>query len=132
MSQENVEVVRAAYEMWNAGDMVSLRERYDPDVLIVRGLEGWPEGSQPTVGREAVMQLFEYVRQAWDADTLEPISFLDAADRVVVRQIWHGTGRGPQLKLEWTVIYTLRKGRIFLMEYFWDHAEALEAVGLSE
>jgi hypothetical protein len=28
--------------------------------------------------------------------------------------------------------FTLRKGRIFLMEYFWDHAEALEALGLSE
>jgi hypothetical protein len=25
----------------------------------------------------------------------------------------------------------LRKGSIFLMEYFWDHAEALETVGLS-
>jgi hypothetical protein len=34
--------------------------------------------------------------------------------------------------LEWTVVCTLRKGRIFLLEYFWDHAEALEAVGLSE
>ena len=31
-----------------------------------------------------------------------------------------------------TVIATLRKGKIFLMEYFWDHAEALETVGLSE
>jgi hypothetical protein len=26
----------------------------------------------------------------------------------------------------------MRKGRILLNEYFWDHAEALEAVGLSE
>ena len=26
----------------------------------------------------------------------------------------------------------MRRGRIFLIEYFWNHAEALEAVGLSE
>jgi hypothetical protein len=26
----------------------------------------------------------------------------------------------------------MRKGRIFYLEFFWDHAEALEAVGLSE
>ena len=34
--------------------------------------------------------------------------------------------------LEFTAVYTMRKGRIFGIEYFWDHAEALEAVGLSE
>jgi ketosteroid isomerase-like protein len=27
---------------------------------------------------------------------------------------------------------TVRNGKIFMMETFWDHAEALEAVGLEE
>ena len=57
MSQENVEIVRAAFEAWNAGDMDALRELYDPDV-IVRTPEGWPEPG-PFVGREAVMRQFE-------------------------------------------------------------------------
>ena len=26
----------------------------------------------------------------------------------------------------------MRKGKIVVVEFFWDHAEALEAVGLSE
>ena len=34
--------------------------------------------------------------------------------------------------MEMTSIYTIRKGRIVYDEKFWDHAEALEAVGLSE
>jgi hypothetical protein len=34
--------------------------------------------------------------------------------------------------LQASAIYTMRKGRIFGIEYFSDHAEALEAVGLSE
>ena len=34
--------------------------------------------------------------------------------------------------MELTVVYTVRKGKIVFMEFFWDHAEALEAVGLSE
>jgi ketosteroid isomerase-like protein len=103
MSQENVEIVRAAYENWNTGDMVSLREMYDPDAMLVRGLEGWPETF--------------------------PLD--DAGDSVVVRTIWRGVGHGPDLNLEWSVVCTLRRGRIFFLEYFWDHAEALEAVGLS-
>jgi ketosteroid isomerase-like protein len=32
MSQENVEIVRAVFAAWNAGDMDALRELYDPDV----------------------------------------------------------------------------------------------------
>ena len=43
MSQENVETVRAAYEAWNAQNMDSLRELYDPGVMVVTGIEGWPE-----------------------------------------------------------------------------------------
>ena len=112
MSQENVEIVRAAFEAWNAGDMDALRELYDPDV-IVRTPEGWPEPG-PFVGREAVMRQFEQLRETWDADTLEPISdFIDAGDRVVVRFIWRGAGHGPESNMELTDVFTVRKGRIF-------------------
>jgi ketosteroid isomerase-like protein len=34
MSQENVEVFRALFEAWNAGDMDAFRELYDPDVIM--------------------------------------------------------------------------------------------------
>jgi ketosteroid isomerase-like protein len=41
-------------------------------------------------------------------------------------------GSGPEAKLELTTIYTVRKGKIREQEFFWDHEEALEALGLSE
>ena len=78
------------------------------------------------------MRTFETLRAAWDSDTLEDVRLIDAGDRVVGRQTWRGIGRGPELNMDSTVIATLRKGKIFLMEYFWDYAEALETVGLSE
>jgi hypothetical protein len=34
--------------------------------------------------------------------------------------------------MERTLAFAMRKGRIFYLEFFWNHAEALEAVGLSE
>ena len=131
MSQENVELVRAAFEAWNAGDMDAFSEMYDPDA-IVRMLEGWPEPG-PFVGREAVMRWWEQVRETWDADTVEPISdFVDAGDRVAVRQVWRGAGHGPDMNMEMTNVFMVRKGRIVYQEFFWDHAEALETLGLSE
>jgi ketosteroid isomerase-like protein len=88
VSQENVEIVRAGFEAWNAGDVDALREVFDPDV-IVRLPEGWPEPG-PFVGREEVMRQWERNREVWDTDTLEPVNFIDAGDRVVVRFIWRG------------------------------------------
>ena len=132
MSQENVEIVQAAFEAWNAGDMGALRDLCDPD-LIVRGFEGSVEGQDPTVGQESVMRGFGRMRETWDADAAETITdFIDAGDRVVARFVWRGTGHGPAFGLEVTGVYTLRKGKVFLVEYFRDHAEALEALGLSE
>jgi ketosteroid isomerase-like protein len=110
MSQENVEHVRAAFDAWNARDMNALRELYDP-VIVVRYAEDWPEGSEPTMGREAVIRQWEQQRAAFDSDTLEPIEFIDAGDRVVVRQIWRAVGRGPDLNIEVSTVTTLRKGK---------------------
>ena len=132
MSQENVEIVRAVFEAWNAGDMDALRELYDPDV-IVRAAEGWPEPG-PFVGREAVIRQGEQLRETWDSVTIEPIGdFIDVGDRVAVRHIWRTIGQGPQdLNPEFTVVYTIRQGKILGFDYFYDHPEALEILGLSE
>jgi ketosteroid isomerase-like protein len=133
MSQQNVEIAKGFFEAWNAGDMDAVREGYDPDVIVrtVRTGEGWPEPG-PFVGVEAVMRWLRQMRETWDSDALEPISLTDAGDRVVIRQRWRTVGRGPEANLEVTSISTYRKGKVILVEFFWDHAEALEAVGLSE
>ena len=131
MSQENVEIVRAAYAAWNSGDVDDLRELLHPDA-IMRMPEGWPEPG-PFVGREAVMRQFEQLRETWDTDAAEPIGdFIDVGDRVAVRFVWRGAGHGPESNIELTTIQTVRNGKILSVDYYWDHAEALEAVGLSE
>jgi ketosteroid isomerase-like protein len=131
MSQENIEVVRAVYATWNAGDMDAFRDLYDPDA-IMRPPEGWPEPG-PFVGREAVMREWEQVREAWNADVVEPISdFIEAGDRVAVRHAWRVAGQGPEMNFEITNVLTLRQSMIVYQEFFRDHAQALEALGLAE
>ena len=70
MSQENVEIVKATFDAWNAGDMEAVRELYDSDVYM-RPPQGWPEPG-PFVGREAVIRQFEQNRETFDADTPRP------------------------------------------------------------
>jgi ketosteroid isomerase-like protein len=131
MSQENVEIVRAGFDAWNGGDMDALRELYDPGVVL-RPPNGWPEPG-PYFGREAAMRQFEQLRETWDTDAAEAIGdFIDVGDRVALRFIWRGAGHGPESNIELTTIQTVRNGKILSIDYYWDHAEALAALGLSE
>jgi ketosteroid isomerase-like protein len=130
MSQENVGIVRASLDAWNRGDMEAFAEAYDPDV-VMRTAEQWPEPG-PYLGREAFMRWQRQLRETWETAVVEAIVLVDAGDSVVARQRLHGTGHGPETNLEATSIITLRKGKVIMVEWFWDYAEALEAVGLSE
>jgi ketosteroid isomerase-like protein len=131
MSRESVDVIRAAQKAWNTGDMDALRELYDPDATM-KPAEGWPE-STPFVGLDAVMRQFEQMRSTFDAEILKAISdFIEVGDRVVVRTSWVAAGHGPVMNMEVTQVFTVRKGRVVALEFFWDHAEALAALELSE
>jgi ketosteroid isomerase-like protein len=129
MSEENVEIARAAFDSWNAEDIDAFRELYDPDV-IVRTVPDWPEPG-PYVGREAAMRFHEQLRDTWDVNALVPVSdFIDAGDRVAVRYVWSGAGHGPEMNMELTLVFTIREGKILYQEFFWNHDEALNAAGL--
>jgi ketosteroid isomerase-like protein len=131
MSQENVEIVRAMLETWNERRMDDFRDLHDPDVVIARFIEGWPE-PEPVVGRDAVMTFFQEMRP-WEDDTAEPISDpIDSDGRVVVRFLWRTSTQGQEVGMEVTGMYTVRNGRIVRIEFFRDHTDALEAAGLSE
>jgi ketosteroid isomerase-like protein len=110
--------------------MAAVRDGLDANVIAMP-LQGWPEQG-PFVGRDAVMGWYGQVREAWDIDTVEALRFVEAGDRVIVRVRWHGTGQGPESTMEFTAVYMMRKGRSAYIEFFWDHAEALETLGLSE
>jgi ketosteroid isomerase-like protein len=131
MSRENVELVRRAYEAWNAGDMDAWSELLAPNVTW-RVMPDWPEQG-PFIGRDAVLRQVRQLRESWDSDAVVPVGdVIDAGDEVVLRQSWRGVGRGPELNMELTCIYTVREDRFIAFEFFWDHAEALKAVGLDD
>src|SRR5690348_9725338 len=115
MSQENVEVVRAAMAAWNSGDMAAVRGLLDPD-LVLRPPEGWPNPG-PFVGVAAAMREWEQLRAVWNAKGLEPVNeFDDVGDHVLVRAKWHTAAVGPKANMEMTILYTLRNGRISVNE----------------
>lgn len=132
MSQQNIDLAREAIEAWNAGDMDRLRELYDPDAVMQYVVSDWPE-TGPFIGRDAIMRQFRWLRETWDADSLDLVGDpVATGPRVVVHAVWRTAGRGPGGDMEMAWVYTWRGGLIVSAEFFQDHAEALEAAGLSQ
>ena len=133
MSQENVEVVREVVARFNRDGFLP-EDLFDPEVELFniresplpgpyRGYEGlrdWRQGVFEVV-EEGRFELYDLVD-------------VDEADLVIYKMRLHGRARhtGIDVDIGWTNLQWLREGRIYRSKSFTDHAEALEAAGLSE
>ena len=133
MSQENVEVVRAAWDAWSRGDMDALFDFYDPAVEWDVTHSYVPDMGV-FHGHEGIREFFREWRAFFVEYHAEPEAFIDAGACVVVRIRQGGRGRastvGVEMPTYWQV-YRLRGARAVRVEIYRDEAEALEAVGLS-
>jgi ketosteroid isomerase-like protein len=130
MSQENVEIVRQTLENWNRGDLDANLEYVDDDVVL-RAAEGWPETAYH--GKQGVRSFAEGLAETVGGEAVIE-ELIDAGEIVVLRVRAHITGERSGLEgdMQFTQVLTFRKGKAVLIEFFWDHQEALEAAGLSE
>src|SRR5262245_44225369 len=130
MSQENVEIVRRAweYEIDGRGARAEAEAIYDPDVVRKPCEEG------PSYGIDAIRDNFEHWQGAWEELEVSAEEFIDAGDRVLVTEHHWGRGRGSGIGVDtrFYEVYTLREGRIVRMDQFTERAEALKAAGLQE
>jgi ketosteroid isomerase-like protein len=133
MSQENMELVIAANDAYNAGDMDAMMSYYAPDLEASPDV-GFPE-ARPLIGSEEFRSWVEGIDAAWVHGTwVASEVFAVDGDRVVYRGDWGGEGlaSGVETASSITGVFTIRDGQISRLEFFFDHAHALKAVGLAE
>jgi ketosteroid isomerase-like protein len=135
MSQENVELVKAAIEAYIAGDRDAYLDFFAEDVEARPDASRFPE-AKPLRGREQFRRFLAEIDEGWEGGASAGVirEVFPVGDRVVARADWGGRGRasGIDLRSSLTSISTVRDGRIVKIEWFFDHAQALKAVGLSE
>ena len=136
MSQENVEIVRAVFAAWNAGDMEALLADVHPE-LVYHPRADEPDPS-PHVGRDAYERLAYGFVDSFSEVTFEVLEVIDAGDHViaatVLQAVLHGQGSasGAGVSDTYVFVFKLRDG---LGVEGWEYRtkqEALEAVGLRE
>jgi ketosteroid isomerase-like protein len=131
MSQENVEIVRGLYPIWNSGESGFDFLASDVEWDVSR----WaPDAPEVALGIDATRELLRRLLGMWDELRFEPERFIDLGDDVVVRVTVHtrGKGSGVPLTVHVAHAFTLRDGLVTRHVLYPDLAEALEAAGLSQ
>ncbi len=132
MSRENVELVRAAYEAWNRGDIGAALEHSRPDVRFVQDRR--IPGAVDLTGREACRAWLESFYETWDEFRLSPDRIEAVGDRVLILATIRAKGRMSEIEIEQRIghILTVHGGQTVEWRSYADPADALEAAGLRE
>jgi ketosteroid isomerase-like protein len=131
MSQENVDIVRAAYDAYNRGDLDAALKLAAPDCEL-----DWSRGVGPNRGVYKLDQMrsfFDDFADTFESVRVEPDEFVDAGDHVVVPQTGYIRGReGVEATARVSLLWTCRDGAIVRISLYQQKREALEAAGLRE
>jgi ketosteroid isomerase-like protein len=136
MSQENVEAVRRGVQAWNADDLDAFLAELDPEVEWHPSIEPALEGGKATYrGLDGARKAWDdYRGGAWERLTMRIQEIRDLGESVLVLGQADLTARTTGLEFTEEVgsLMTFRGGKVITSQDFLSHAEALEAVGLSE
>jgi ketosteroid isomerase-like protein len=130
---DRCDVMRRWCDYWNQGDLDAFIDLYDADAEVITD-PSWVEAG-PFRGRAAIRDWFAGLRESWDGRTVAALSeVFVVGEHVVTRLSWQVRGRtsGIDTELDVTSVNTIREGRIVRQQHYFDHAAALDAVGLSE
>jgi ketosteroid isomerase-like protein len=133
MSQENVEIVRHAFEAFTRGDIDGVLRLCDEDIRITQPQE-LPGVSRQQRGHTGVLEAFRIWPEQWDDYRIEILRMADSDDYVVVTSRTGGRGKqsGVEVEMDFSFVFAVRDEKIVEMKIFMREDQALEAAGLGE
>jgi ketosteroid isomerase-like protein len=134
MSQENVEIVRSAFDAFTRGDTEGVLQFCDENIVITQPEEvpGVPPQQR---GHSGMLEAFSIWPDQWDDYRIEIQRIVaDPGDYVVVatRQRGRGKQSGVPVEVEMTFVFTVRKKKVVEWQLFMHEDQALEAAGLQD
>jgi ketosteroid isomerase-like protein len=134
MSQENVEIVRRAFDAFRRGDLDDVLALCDRDVVLdLTHNHDWPEGTY--VGHAGVRRFLTELLELWEDFEVGVDEHISAPDGRIVSLWWQrGRGRhsGLTINMELAHITTVRNGKHLRIDSYDDCDQALKAAGLEE
>jgi ketosteroid isomerase-like protein len=134
VSQANVEIVRRANALFNAGDWDALSELYHPDAEL-RDLRHAPDVPEVLRATDAINHVVANWRNIYDEFGAEVYEYIDAHPWVICDVRWHGKVRGSDVPIDGRSVdaYEIKDDKIVrAITSYRDVATALAAVGPQE
>jgi ketosteroid isomerase-like protein len=134
MSQENVELVRQAFEAFNRDDRATVIRLLAPDVEW-HTLAGPILGVGTLRGRDAMLKFWEDIAGSIEGFRARSEELTDlGTDRVLVVARFEGRGRSSEIEVNMQVasVYEIRDGMVATVRDYGSREDALKAAGLSE
>src|SRR5436190_21126016 len=130
MSQENVEIVRRAYEAYSRGDIDGTVSDFAPECRYTAA-GTIPDRTGVFHGPEGYKEFIGWVRSEFDDVQADVDELIDAGDTVLVGSTLRGRGRqsGAQAKFTFWQVWTMRNGQFARGQGFSSRAEGREAGG---
>jgi ketosteroid isomerase-like protein len=132
VSEQNVQIVLAAYDHLNRGDVDALIDLCDDDFLMDMSERVFNPDTYR--GRDDLWRFYEGVRSVWDSYQWEVEQTRAVDDEVVAMVYCRGQGRDGGPWADWRVawLWRFRGGRLVSVRFYRDRARALKAAGLEE
>ena len=127
MSQEDLQVVKAFFDAYNARDSEAVDEMLHPEAEITTlstraGMpDHWRKGT--------TSQYFEQLDQAWTNLRAEVQDYRDLGERVVALGVLRGAGMSSHVEVarDFATVFAIRNGRILVLDTYDNWADGLEA-----
>jgi ketosteroid isomerase-like protein len=131
MSQENVEIVRNAFDAFTRDDIQGVLRLCDENIVITQPPE-LPGVSRQQRGHSGVLEAFRIWPEQWDDYQIEILRLADLGDYVVITSRTGGRGKqsGIEVEMDFSFVFRVRDEKIVEMKIFMREDQALEAAGL--
>ena len=134
MSEENVEVCKRAFGVFERLDVEAGLEYLDPEIVFQSAIVSGAEGSSYR-GHDGLRRWAAEAESAFAELRTVPDEWRDLGkdDVLMLGRVYaRGRGSGADVESEVAFLCTLQNGKLAHVTGFLDHDEALEAAGLSE
>ncbi len=128
-TQENIKLVRQAYEYFKSGDIDALMRLYAEDIeWILPTMENIPFSGKRQ-GRAQMTQFFADLNEMQEVLQFDTQHFIGQGDQVVVlgHYIWHVKATDHTFESDWAHVVTVRDGSIVRFQEYTDTAAAVAA-----
>jgi ketosteroid isomerase-like protein len=135
MSEENVEIVRRMWHLWEGGPDRGNPSVFSRDDLVSKDAVLRPPTEVSSSGEEGFREFYDRWTASFEEWTIRAQRVIDAGgDRVVVIAQQSATGKhsGVPVELRFGIVNTVKDGRITETAMYTTPEQALEAAGLRE